>query len=66
MKTWSVSDSLKLYQIENWGDQYFSINPAGNVTVHPKRGEGPGVDLTNVLQEIKNQGLGLPVLIRFQ
>jgi arginine decarboxylase len=67
MKTWSVSDSLKLYNIENWGDQYFSINPAGNLTVHPRRGEGPGVDLSMVVDEIRReQGLGLPVLIRFQ
>ena len=66
MKTWSVSDSLKLYNIENWGDQYFSINPTGNLTIHPKRGEGPGVDLKSVVEEIRSQGLGLPVLIRFQ
>jgi arginine decarboxylase len=66
MKTWSVSDSLKLYNIENWGDQYFSINPSGNMTVHPRRGEGTGVDLKSVIEEIRSQGVGLPVLIRFQ
>lgn len=66
MKTWSISDSLKLYNIENWGDQYFSINPTGNMTVHPWKGEGPGIDLHSVVEEIRLQGLGLPVLIRFQ
>jgi arginine decarboxylase len=66
MKTWSVSDSLKLYNIENWGDQYFSINPSGHLTVHPRRGDGTGVDLKAVVEEIRAQGLGLPVLIRFQ
>jgi arginine decarboxylase len=66
MRTWGVSDSLKLYNIENWGDQYFSINPSGNLTVHPRRGEGPGVDLMSVVDEIKSQNLGMPVLIRFQ
>jgi arginine decarboxylase len=66
MKTWSVSDSLKLYNIENWGDQYFSINPTGNLTVHPKRGEGPGIDLMSVIQEIRSQGVEMPILIRFQ
>ncbi len=66
MRTWSVSDSLKLYNIENWGDQYFSINPTGNLTVHPRRGEGPGVNLSSVVEEIRSQGLGMPVLIRFQ
>lgn len=66
MRTWGVSDSLKLYNIENWGDQYFSINPSGNLTVHPKRGEGPGVDLLSVVNEVRAKGLQMPVLIRFQ
>ncbi len=66
MRTWGVSDSLKLYNIENWGDQYFSINPSGNLTVHPKRGEGAGVDLMSVIEDIRSQNLGMPVLIRFQ
>lgn len=66
MKSWGVSDSLKLYNIENWGDQYFSINPAGNLTVHPRRGEGPGIDLHNVINEIRGHNVALPVLIRFQ
>jgi arginine decarboxylase len=66
MKSWGVSDSLKLYNIENWGDQYFSINPTGNLTVHPKRGEGPGIDMMTVIEEVKSQNVGMPVLIRFQ
>ena len=66
MRTWGASDSLKLYNIENWGDQYFSINPSGNMTVHPKRGEGPGIDLMTVIDEIKSQNVEFPVLIRFQ
>lgn len=66
MKTWSVSDSLKLYSMENWGDQYFSINPTGNLTVHPRRGEGTGVDLKSVVDEIRSAGVEMPVLIRFQ
>jgi arginine decarboxylase len=66
MKTWSISESLKLYNIENWGDQYFSINPSGNMTVHPRKGEGTGVDLMSVVEEIKEKGLQMPVLVRFQ
>ena len=66
MNSWGVSDSLKLYNIENWGDQYFSINPSGNLTVHPKKGEGLGIDLKSVIDEIRAQGVGMPVLIRFQ
>lgn len=66
MRSWGVSDSLKLYNIENWGDQYFSINPTGNMTIHPRRGDGPGIDLMDVIEEAKSKGLQLPLLVRFQ
>ncbi len=66
MKPWGVSDSIKLYQIENWGNQYFNINPAGNLTVYPKQGAGSGIDLMKVVEEASAQGLEMPLLIRFQ
>jgi arginine decarboxylase len=67
MRTWGVSDSIKLYNIENWGDQYFSIGPAGNMTIHPRRGEGPGIDIMSVVEEIRSShGVGMPVVVRFQ
>ena len=66
MKRWSVADSLKLYHIENWSSQYFNINSGGNMTVHPKKAEAAGIDLKKIVDEIRAQGLGMPVLIRFQ
>jgi len=66
MNSWEVSDSLKLYNIDNWGSQYFNINPTGNLTVHPKQWSGPGIEIKTVLDEIKGRGLDSPVLIRFQ
>jgi arginine decarboxylase len=66
MGSWGVSDSLKQYHIESWGNEYFSINPSGNMTVHPKRGEGPGIDLLSVIEEIRTNGMSMPVLVRFQ
>ena len=66
MKTWGTADSLKLYNIDNWGDQYFGINSSGNLTVHPKRAEGSGIDIMKVVEEIGAKGLEMPVLIRFQ
>ncbi|MBN21718.1 MAG: arginine decarboxylase [Bdellovibrionaceae bacterium] len=66
MKTWDISESLKLYHIQNWGDGYFNVNDAGNLVVYPERSSGPGIDLTQVLDEVKNRKLKFPVLIRFQ
>jgi arginine decarboxylase len=66
MKHWAVSDSLKLYNLETWGDQYFNISPGGNLTVHPRQGQGPGIDLMKVIEEASALGLEKPLLIRFQ
>lgn len=65
MKTWGVSDSLKLYNIENWGEQYFNISPTGSLTVYPSKDKGPGIDLMRVIQDVKQRNVGMPVLLRF-
>ncbi|MBI3542306.1 MAG: biosynthetic arginine decarboxylase, partial [Deltaproteobacteria bacterium] len=66
MKVWSIEDSLKTYNIENWGLHYFGINPKGNLTVHPKQTASPSIDLKVIVDDIVGRGIKLPVLIRFQ
>ncbi|MCC7406362.1 MAG: biosynthetic arginine decarboxylase, partial [Bdellovibrionales bacterium] len=66
MNTWSVADSLKLYNIENWGGRYFNINPSGAMMVYPSQASGEGINLHRLVQEIAARGLGMPVVIRFQ
>ncbi len=36
------------------------------MTVHPRRGEGPGIDMMAVIEEVRSQNVNVPVLIRFQ
>ena len=36
VKHWSIEDSENLYRIQGWGEPYFSINAAGNITVSPR------------------------------
>src|SRR5437762_255010 len=62
---WSIQDALTVYNIENWGSDYFSVNEQGNISVSPIKAKGPGLDLMQVLEEAKSRGLGLPLLIRF-
>ena len=62
---WSPADSLDLYNIRGWGNNYFSINERGHVIVHP---HGPGkaaIDLKELVDEVRERGIGLPLLIRF-
>lgn len=66
MRVWSIEDSLKTYNIENWGLHYFGINSKGNLTVHPKQAAAHSLDLKVIIDDIVARGIKLPVLIRFQ
>ena len=60
---WTVADSAKLYNIEGWGEPYFKIAQTGNVTVSPQ--DTVAIDLVEIIESIKKQGINLPLLIRF-
>jgi arginine decarboxylase len=62
---WTISDARELYNIEGWGIGYFDISEQGHVTVHPTRDPGRGLDLYEMVTDLQQQGVGLPVLMRF-
>lgn len=62
--SWTINDSNKLYQIEGWGEPYFSINNQGNITVSP-RGNDYKIDLFQLVENLKKRNINLPLLIRF-
>jgi arginine decarboxylase len=64
-KKWTVADSAEVYGIKAWGNNYFSINDAGNVQAHPGGIENGKIDLKELVDEVSRRGIGLPLLIRF-
>lgn len=66
VKNWKVEDSIRLYNIENWGSGYFSANDAGEVVCRPVQQEGAPISLMSVLKVAKEAGLTFPLQIRFQ
>ena len=65
LRAWTIKDSLELYNVSGWGRSFFSINELGNVEVTPA---GPGstrIDLKELVDDLRNRGLNLPLLIRF-
>ncbi|HTQ80688.1 MAG TPA: biosynthetic arginine decarboxylase [Thermoanaerobaculia bacterium] len=62
---WTPADSLDLYNIRGWGNSYFSVNPAGHMAVHPGGADAPAIDLKELVDEVRERGIGLPLLIRF-
>jgi arginine decarboxylase len=64
-RKWTVADSAELYGVKYWGNNYFSINDAGNVQGHPAGLDGGRIDLKELVDEVARRGIGLPLLIRF-
>jgi arginine decarboxylase len=64
-RKWTVADSAEIYGVKYWGNNYFSINEAGNVQAHPAGPENGRIDLKELVDEVARRGIGLPLLIRF-
>src|ERR1700761_7439173 len=62
---WTSADSMDLYNIRGWGNDYFSVNGRGNMAVHPGGSGSPTIDLKELVDEVRQRGIGLPLLIRF-
>jgi arginine decarboxylase len=65
LRAWTVKDSLELYNVNGWGRPFFGINDAGHVEVTPAGNGSPRIDLRELVEDLRNRGLNLPLLIRF-
>jgi arginine decarboxylase len=64
--SWSLEQAVDTYAIEHWGEGYFGINDEGHVVVRPTKDPAHGtVDLYEIAQAVRQEGLSLPVLVRF-
>jgi arginine decarboxylase len=64
--SWSLEQAVDTYAIEHWGEGYFGINDEGHVVVRPTKNPVQGtVDLFEIAQAVRQEGLSLPVLVRF-
>ena len=63
--SWTIADSAELYNIKGWGEPYFGINQAGNITVSPPGDFEHQIDLAELVESLKKRDLSLPLLIRF-
>lgn len=60
-----IEQAKEKYGIENWGAGYFSINRKGHLVVHPSEGESYGVDLKEIIDDLRKRGIHPPILLRF-
>ena len=61
---WTINNSSDLYGLNQWGEEYFSINEEGNICVHPQGKKGESLDLLKLVKELEGRNLKLPLLIR--
>ncbi|MCU0733975.1 MAG: biosynthetic arginine decarboxylase [Methylotetracoccus sp.] len=65
-KAWTIQQARELYAIDHWSEGYFDIDGQGAVVVRPKRGApGNAPSLREIAQAAKQEGLSLPLLVRF-
>lgn len=68
---WTVEDAKELYLLDRWGSGYFDVSPEGGLLVRPAgptgtKTLGPAIPLCDVVAAAREEGLGAPVLVRFQ
>ena len=64
-KNWTIEDSISTYNIDKWGDQYFSINSNGNISITPEKKSAKIIDLFKLVEELKSREINTPLIIRF-
>jgi arginine decarboxylase len=63
---WSIDRARTLYNIDGWGAGFFDIDEHGHVVVRPDK-EHPErqLSLHDLANDLEEQGVALPVLLRF-
>src|SRR5918999_3284079 len=63
---WTIDHARTLYNIEGWGAGFFDISDKGHVVVRPDRDRPDAtLDLFDIAMDLEEQGIALPVLLRF-
>src|SRR6478736_4932813 len=63
---WTIAKAKALYNIEGWGIGFFDVNDDGHVVVRPDRDQPEReLDLFELANDLEEQGVGLPLLLRF-
>jgi arginine decarboxylase len=63
---WTSDDARRLYNIPGWGAGYFDVGADGHLVARPNgQADGPAIDLRTLVDRLHEDGLTLPVLVRF-
>ncbi|RZM74949.1 biosynthetic arginine decarboxylase [Pseudoalteromonas rubra] len=64
--TWGLQTARATYNVTHWSEGYFDINDQGELVAYPDGDRAkPAISLVELTERFKEQGLTLPVLVRF-
>ena len=62
----AVNFAKKTYNVKRWSEGYVDINAQGELCVNPLKKAGAGsINLATLAEQLKEEGLTLPILVRF-
>jgi|TARA_Y100000588_G_scaffold98101_1_gene106582 arginine decarboxylase len=66
LSDWSIEEAERVYGVSQWGGGYFQVGENGNVHVTPVP-DDPSIriDFKAVIEEIRQEGVQFPVVVRF-
>ncbi|MFN3242327.1 MAG: biosynthetic arginine decarboxylase [Planctomycetota bacterium] len=64
LRAWTTRDSVELYQLAAWGGDTYAINDRGELLVQPQGADGPKFSLPELVDDLRNRGIELPMLLR--
>lgn len=62
---WRIEDSLELYGVRRWASGYFDVDIEGNLLVRPHKQDSQAANLRDIVDKLKEEKIGFPVLLRF-
>ncbi len=62
---WSTDTARDTYAMAHWGDGYVDVDGAGDIVIRPRGPTGPALSLPGIVARARDEGLRLPLLVRF-
>jgi arginine decarboxylase len=62
---WNTDSARHTYAVPHWSDGYVDVNPAGEIVMRPRGAGGPALSLPQIVERARDEGLRLPLLVRF-
>ena len=66
MADWGIDKARSIYNVAVWSEGYFDVNAQGDLVAYPDQDHSkPGISFPELTARFKEDGLTLPVLVRF-